>query len=399
MKLKTILANDLCTGCGLCASVHNDVLRMEMNVEGFLRPRALNTSAMDTELPFCPGAGLRIENNDGDYYLNWGRLVDCKVGYSTTSEVRYKGSSGGVLSQVAIYLLERNMVDGVIHIGVDENNPLINVSKVSRNSSEVVSNAGSRYAPAAPLDMILQTIAVDNNAKYAFIGKPCDVAALRTYLETHPEIKPNLPYLVSFMCAGTPSIVGTDEVLKKLNVKKEDLISFRYRGDGWPGVTKAIDKDQNESTMTYNESWGNVLGRYLQKRCKLCPDGIGEFADIVCGDAWHGDENGYPDFEEKEGRSLILIRTRTGNQIIKNMLEEGAIEADAFNVDSLNIIQPAQRHRRQSLLARLVALKVMFKVIPVFSGFYLYKGAKSLTFKRNLLAFMGMLLRIYRRKV
>lgn len=51
--------------------------------------------------------------------------------------------------------------------------------------------------------------------------------------------------------------------------------------------------------MSYNESWGNILGKYLQKRCKICPDGIGEFADIVCADAWHGDKSGYPNFEEK----------------------------------------------------------------------------------------------------
>src|SRR3712207_7050821 len=41
----------------------------------------------------------------------------------------------------------------------------------------------------------------------------------------------------------------------------------------------------------------------FRSRCKICPDGTGEFADIVCADAWYG-KDGYPDFAEREGRSL-----------------------------------------------------------------------------------------------
>ncbi|EPH3180647.1 Coenzyme F420 hydrogenase/dehydrogenase, beta subunit C-terminal domain [Citrobacter braakii] len=399
MKLKTILDNELCSGCGLCSSVFNESISMEMSQKGYLRPKALNDSALDIDLPFCPGAGLLLNSKEGEDYLNWGRIIECKVGFSTSEDVRYKGSSGGVLSQIGIYLLEENIVDGVIHIGVDEIDPLRNIVKLSKTKQDILNNAGSRYAPASPLQFLLQLISENEQHKYAFIGKPCDVGALRMFLEQNPVYANNITFILSFMCAGTPSIAGTDEVLRKLNVQKENLISFRYRGDGWPGVTKAIDKDLNQVTMTYNESWGNILGKHLQKRCKLCPDGIGEFADIVCADAWYGDESGYPDFDEKEGRSLILGRTTIGVKLLDNMVRSNAIQVESFDISKLNIIQPAQRHRRQSMFARLLAMKIMFQVIPDFKGFNLLRGAKSLTLKRNIYAFAGMILRIYRKKI
>ena len=145
--------------------------------------------------------------------------------------------------------------------------------------------------------------------EYLFIGKPCDVAAVRQMQQHDPRLKENIPYIVSFMCAGTPSLQGTEQVLDKLEVERKDVTAFRYRGDGWPGLTKATLKNGDERTMTYNDSWGKVLNRHLQTRCKICPDGIGEFADIVCADGWEGDEKGYPSFEEREGNSLILVRT------------------------------------------------------------------------------------------
>jgi coenzyme F420 hydrogenase subunit beta len=37
--------------------------------------------------------------------------------------------------------------------------------------------------------------------------------------------------------------------------------------------------------MSYADSWGGILSRHVQFRCKICPDGTGGFADVVCADA------------------------------------------------------------------------------------------------------------------
>jgi coenzyme F420 hydrogenase subunit beta len=45
-------------------------------------------------------------------------------------------------------------------------------------------------------------------------------------------------------------------------------------------------------------AWGEELSNHLQFRCKICPGGTGEFADVVCAGAWYG-KDGYPDFTER----------------------------------------------------------------------------------------------------
>ena len=71
-------------------------------------------------------------------------------------------------------------------------------------------------------------------------------------------------------------------------------------------------KDGRVFDLTYDAAWysRNVPWKYdMQFRCKICPDGVGGAADVVCADAWECDEAGYPLFDERDGSSLILSRT------------------------------------------------------------------------------------------
>ena len=62
--------------------------------------------------------------------------------------------------------------------------------------------------------------------------------------------------MLSFFCAGVPSVRGTREILAKLQVREEELESFRFRGDGWPGFATARTNDGREARMSYAEFLG-----------------------------------------------------------------------------------------------------------------------------------------------
>lgn len=296
-----------------------------------------------------------------------------------------------MISALAQYCLEKNLVDGVIQIQASHTDPLENVATISRSRQNIIASSGSRYAQASPGEA-LKWVAMSTE-KYLFIGKPCDVAAVRQMQQHDPRLKENIPYIVSFMCAGTPSLQGTEQVLDKLEVERKDVTAFRYRGDGWPGLTKATLKNGDERTMTYNDSWGKVLNRHLQTRCKICPDGIGEFADIVCADGWEGDEKGYPSFEEREGNSLILVRTAKGRELFRNAEADGVVKAEAFDTGSIFAIQPFQYYRRTTILPRLLDMKLLLLKTPSYKGFELGKGAKEIGFYQSFKAFTGLLVR------
>lgn len=397
-----VLENDLCSGCGMCSGAAEEgALRMKTNADGFRRPflnplyKERPIAGEERSAAFgesCPALNLDITPYRTEHYDPlWGEVKASLKGYATDPETRRSGSSGGVLSALAQYCLESGRVDGIIEVRASTINPLENVTVVSRSRPNIIASSGSRYAPASSAEAL--ALIASSDERFMFIGKPCEVAAVRQMQARDPRLKRNIPYILSFMCAGTPSIKGTDQLLDQLEVPRDRLASFRYRGDGWPGKTKATLENGETRTMTYNESWGKVLNKHLQTRCKICPDGIGEFADIVCADGWEASENGYPSFEESDGRSLILVRSDKGSELFGNAQRSGVVQAEAFDVAQIAAIQPFQYYRRATLLPRLWAMRVLLMKTPRYKGFELSKGLRKIGLIQGFRAFAGFLVR------
>jgi coenzyme F420 hydrogenase subunit beta len=282
------------------------------------------------------------------------------------------GSSGGVLSAIALHLLENAKVDFVAQIAASATDPLMNVMQLSRSREDVLHAAGSRYGPSAPLARLDEML--ESGQTFALIGKPCDVAAVRRLSLTDKRVLSQVRYLLSFMCAGVPSVVGTHELIREMGVDLSELKSFRYRGNGWPGMATAVAKDDRVAEMDYAKSWGTILNRHLQFRCKICPDGTGEFADVVCADAWYG-KDGYPDFEEREGRSLVIARTASGEDLIQDAVKAGAIAVSDLDPREISRMQPYQLSRKQFLLGRLLATRLRLGWAPRYRNLNLLKAS------------------------
>lgn len=384
-NVEQVLKENMCAGCGLCSDSQQN---MYFDHKGYLRPK----SPIDDELSkACPGIGL-AQKGTKKYNEIWGEVLACKIGFASTDLIRKKGSSGGVITALVKFCLESKLVDGVIQVGKSESSPIENAVYVLSDIEGVVNNAGSRYSPSAPLSEIRNLLG--NGKRYAFVGKPCDVAALRQLILKERSIGEQFPFLFSFMCAGIPSRDGTLKVLDSLSVRPDQLVDFKYRGDGWPGLTKATLSDGEVRSMTYNESWGKILNRFLQPRCKVCVDGTGEFADIVCADAWHASENGYPSFDEQDGRSLILVRTGAGKELLQEAISIGALDGvEDFPLSEIKTIQPYQHQRKASILSRKLALGLLGQKSPIYKGFSLDKAFFSIPLKLQIKFFVGTIIR------
>lgn len=400
--LASIVNDGLCTGCGACAAVlPPGRVRMALDSKGFLRPRAEQAlSAADEQAvrEVCPGIGLTHEASAraarAAYHPVWGPVASLWAGHAADPDIRRRASSGGVLSALLIHLLDSRQVDFVLHVRAASDDPLRNDAVISSTRDEVAQGAGSRYAPAAPVELLPQALA--RPGRFAFVGKPCDVAAVRKMMVRDPALAQRIPFLLSFMCAGTPSLRGTHEVLQRLGMQAAQVVQFRYRGDGWPGLTRAESQDGRVATMDYNTSWGTILNRHLQPRCKLCADGTGEFADVVCADAWYG-KDGYPDFAEREGRSLVVARTTAGLSLCKGA--SAAVSLESFPESDLRVIQPYQWQRKSAMHARLLALRLLCRNVPNYRGMGLREAALGLSLRQRTREFVGTLVRSFRGRV
>ncbi|MEM8728366.1 MAG: Coenzyme F420 hydrogenase/dehydrogenase, beta subunit C-terminal domain [Pseudomonadota bacterium] len=393
--LRRVAQSDLCAGCGACAALSDGAVSMIETDGGFLRPlqTAAVTDSQESAIDAaCPGTGLALAPEGRQVHDLWGPIVSVGRGYATDDALRKNASSGGGLSAVLSYLLDSGEVEAVVQTRASTQNPVGNETVESQGGLDVYEAAGSRYAPSAPLANLYD--ALSRYEKIAFIGKPCDVAALRGMQSVDARLREQVVFALSFFCAGVPSLKGAEEVLTAMGVTPEDKVeAFRYRGDGWPGYARADLADGSSRKMSYADSWGNILSRRVQKRCKICADGIGSFADLVCADAWETDADGYPLFEERDGISLFVCRTPQGQALMERAMASGAIAVDPCDADVIDPMQPGQVRKRRYLFARLSAMRTLLRPIPDYQGFALLRNASAAGIKINLRQYAGMLLR------
>lgn len=367
---------------------------MELRDPGYLRPVQTAPVTADQEAAIaglCPAVNVRLEAAGRDVHPLWGPYLRVGIGHSTDPALRRNASSGGVISAIATHLLSTGQVDMVLQTRADLAEPTGTMVTPSLAVSDVFDAAGSRYAPSAPLDALDDALA--SGKRIAFVGKPCDVAALRGLAKFDPRVNEQVKLALSFYCAGVPSRTGAYQVLDRLEAPRDQVTAFRYRGDGWPGFAKATLRDGSTRTMSYADSWGAILSKHIQKRCKLCPDGVGSFADIVCADAWETDADGYPLFEEADGTSLVIARTEAGQKILAEAEAAGAVSVGAYDLEKLEPVQPGQVRKRRYLLSRMAAMRVLLRPLPTYSGFSLALNARKAGLKENFRQFLGMLLR------
>jgi coenzyme F420 hydrogenase subunit beta len=343
----------------------------------------------------CPGLGVRVAAEGREDPVLWGPHVSMQTGWATDDALRFAGSSGGALSAILVHLLAAGVVDAVVQTAASPDLAIGNAGVVSTDAAAVTAAAGSRYAPSSPLADLASHLA--SGRRHAFVGKPCDAAALRAMATADPKLAAAFPVILSFFCAGVPSHAGGQAVLAALGVQAREVAGFRYRGMGWPGRATATLKDGTERSMSYHDSWGKILSRHVQLRCKICPDGVGMTADIVCADAWESDQAGYPRFAEAPGVSLIVARTPLGARILAEATAAGHLLIAPFDIATLAGIQPGQRLRKRSVLARLLALRLVGRPVPDYRGMQLKAAALQNPLRTNLRNFLGMLRRLPRK--
>lgn len=386
----------LCLGCGACvpACPEKAVSLVDVQDKG-LRPiiNPIQCKKCGQCLKVCPGIEIVHQPYNmqtiHELELSWGPILEVWEGFATDPEIRYKGSSGGAATALALYCLEKEQASGVLHIGTQKQAPLHNIPVFSKTKEELISRTGSRYSPAAPCER-LDDIS-DNPGSYVFIGKPCDVVALRKSQEQDEQLKDKVHLAISIFCAGTPSTKGTYSILNKLNLKADQVEELRYRGCGWPGMTCVKTKDPNVQSkqISYEQSWGEILSQYIQFRCRLCPDSSGEFADLSCGDPWYRQiKPGEP------GWSLVLVRTERGRKILNKAVKDGYLKLNPVGPETVSNSQKALLTRRRHLWGRLLVLHMMLVPIPKYVGFHLWKNWWHLTTIEKLRSLGGTLKRL-----
>lgn len=390
----------LCMGCGacICACEDKNIKLVDVPEQG-LRPKVdvAGCKQCGKCVEACPGVEITSRKSNSraipELIRSWGPVLEVWQGYAADSEIRFKGSSGGLVTALALYCQEKEHMSEVLHIGGDPSNPWRNKSIISHNRSELLANAGSRYSPAAPCEKV--SWIPQANSRCVFIGKPCDVEALSKLQAAKPRLRDKIGLAVSIFCAGTPSTNGTKAMLEFMGLTQDEVAEIRYRGYGWPGMTSVKHRGNGQLyQLTYEQSWGDILSHYVPLRCRLCPDGTGELADISCGDPW------YRHIQPNEpGQSLVLVRTERGRKFLHRALESGYVRLTKAESKSIPLSQKSLLKKRRNLWGRLLAMRMMRIPTPHFRGFSLFANWCRLSVSAQIRSIAGTFYRVISRKL
>lgn len=318
-NINSVLEEKMCCGCGACPSV------CPTKCIDFIEGRYVNYPQIDESKcidcglckKICPGQSniTRLVNKEKIDLEK--EITSIKVGYSGDDDIRFNSASGGAITQIIIELLDNEQVDCAVVVTQSNNNPLLNEIKIINNSSDVILAQGSRYSPASNCIVLRDIINNDEYKKVVFVGKPCDIEAVSAYEKINVKLKEKIFMKISIMCHHAPTRKGLLDILKKIEVKQDEVNEIKFRGGGWPGKFSVTTNDGKVVKIPYFEAWGNYLSQDDHVKCMYCENPFPMEADIVVGDPWGEEYKSDP-----KGQSLIIIRNKNADNLIKKLEED-----------------------------------------------------------------------------
>ena len=379
-NVRSVVENNLCIGCGACEAVNNYNCIKINEGKSFNYPEIVKECRdCGLCLKVCPG--INISNAMGKQSNSKiGTYKTISITHSLDKEIRYNASSGGLVTQILLYLIESKAVDRVIITKKSESNPLKNESIICRNQKEILSGMGSRYSPSSSCVPLKKVINDQANLKYAFVGKGCDIEGLEKLKKIHPSLSKKILYSIGIFCDHTPSYKAIESLFEKLGIDHNEVKEIDYRGLGWPGFTRITLKNNSIIKLPYDEAWKTLKRpNFTNFRCFLCPDGLAELADISVGDPWFKKND-----SNNAGESLVIARTKQGNELMQQLVKNGKITAKSSC--QLEVINSQKNiiSKKTNLLARVRLLKLLGIKCPSYSGDWNFeilqkeRGIKSL---------------------
>ncbi len=375
-RLQAIVDQGLCIGCGLCQAVAGPaIISVGPSPSGYLEPMVvgeLSHDTVDTIYDVCPGTridGLPPNLLGSDTTLDpvWGPWRRMVLAWAADPEVRFEGSTGGVLTALAQYLLTSGRVEFIAHVTASSLEPTHGEPTVSETPAQVLAAAGSRYGPTAPLLNVAELL--DRGRPFAFIAKPCDLAALRNWARHDDRVDELVRYWLTPVCGGFGPPAFTRGFLDRMGIDPATVTGFRYRGRGCPGPTR-VEVGERVHEFHYLDYWGDDESHWsLPWRCRICPDGIGESADIAAADTWPG---GSPDREAgvtDPGTNAVVARTVVGQELLEAAERDGAVIVErAITPAELSDYQPHQVAKKYAVAPRFQGMGDMGRLVPVTHG-------------------------------
>lgn len=363
-EFKKVVEGGFCIGCGACASRPDSAVSMQLDALGMYQPRLREGGRPPADFEFvCPFSSrsavedeLAVERFPDALgsQPQIGRYVSTYAGYAVEGEYRSAGSSGGLATWVLVEMIERGLIDGVIHVKSQVDDDTLFRYDISTTAAQVRGGAKTRYYPIEMSEVVgrLRTL----EGRFAFVGIPCFLKAMSRLRLEDDEIAGKITYLVGIVCGHLKSARFAEYLALTVGVGSGDIrtLDFRHKylaepADhyGFEVETRTGERRDRPMARTLGRNWGYSIFKY--NACNFCDDVTAETADIVFGDAW------LPQYTaEGLGTNIVIVRRWELDGLLTAAADAGRIQLDPLTADDIARSQTGGLHdRRDGLSFRL----------------------------------------------
>ena len=364
------MINDIteCTGCGACFSVC-PVNAIESQV------RELGTRYFVATdrcikcgrcISICPTRKVFFQEACDHFYS--GKSVD---------KIALKNSSSGVVSyEISKYFIQHGDVVYGAGWSFDD-------QKVTHQRGSTIDDIklfqGSKYVQSIISDETYKSIQKDLvERKVLFIGCPCQVAAVRSITNNHPNL-----YCIDLVCHGVSSDKLLSEQIRLITDKPITYLSFR---DGLEFRLKLQYDNRTYLKNGYDVPYYSLYLNFasLRETCYLCkyaqPARVG---DITVGDF----------VENNVGYSMVACSSEKGSYLLSIL--EGKVQLTKKTIGELRVNHAFFEPTVKSEDA--VRFRKLYEKVGLQKAYY--RAFRKLVIKRKIRGFLGDKLYSYIKKL
>lgn len=393
----------MCIGCGACSVRTKGAVPVTIGRYGVYQASldGLSRAQISAASEVCPFSDHAKNEDqlsaqlfpalDPDPYV--GRTLSVFAGRLLDESFLLDSSSGGITSFVLEQLLVRGEVDSIIHVGRGVPDELFGY-RISNSVEEMRASRKSVYYSTTLVDVLETAIASDR--RFAVVGVPCFITAVRLLAEKMPSVAQSLKFCVGIVCGHMKSQFFSESLAWQAGISPAKLSSIDFRVKH-PGLS--ANQYDYEATSTDGQSrvksvrstvdgnWG--YGAFQPEACNFCDDIFAETADIVLGDAW------LPQYESDwRGTNVIITRKPIFDVILREGAAAGRLVFDELSpTDAQNSQAGNYRHRRDGLAVRLADDKAQGLSVPekrVSAGYPVGRRRIALIRKRRALSRLSL---------
>jgi coenzyme F420 hydrogenase subunit beta len=373
--LETVVSPGYCIGCGVCAGLCPEKkLAMTENEYGEYLPSCLE--GCDRNCGLCASVCPFFRNEDNESTLAarkfggesgvaedpvLGYVTGAYVGYNTDTAARQRSASGGLAHLVLQELLRRGEVDAVLAPRPIDGRPWFRMH-VHEDEASVAQSRGSVYH-VMPWDEVVRTVIEGGERRYAVIGLPCVIKALRLAQQRMPKLQRRIPYALGLTC-GTVKTLAFPDTLARFAGTTADRLLYRGKHGNRPAnhFDLVVEGGGSSKRLPFQKAYGFLwVNGYAQpKACLFCDDVFAETADVTFMDAWLPQFMGDP-----KGTSLAICRTEAMRRTVSELLDSG--KADGGPIAPEHVVQSQAgvvRRKRHMLAARCEAASRLGQTVP-----------------------------------